>query len=349
MKHNLRSTFITILKFLVAGGLLYYGIHKGWLEQRHIDSMIEHWPLAAAGVAGIGIIPVIGAIRWRALVRAQGIDLSVADAFRLTYIGFFWSVFLPGAVSGDFFKAYYIARGLGREKKAEAVTTIFVDRIVGLMALTILAAVVVPMNIPAMRQNAQLRTVALVICGAFAAGIVSLAVIFSKRLRAHRKSRLASRGRFWQIADRVDDAVHLYRDHKLTILWTVGVSVMLHTVQCLVLWLYVVALVGSWEGISAGKMLLLGPMGFMVNSIPVSPGGAGWGEWFFQHLLESQGIMMGYAAFLCWRLTNLLAVSPGAIIWILHRSELAGAADQPGGEPGPEEAPSSDATDGPAA
>ena len=131
------------------------------------------------------------------------------------------------------------------------------------------------------------------------------------------------RGGFWQVVDRVDDAIHLYRDHKATVLVTVGMSVSFHVLQCTVLWLFAGALGGR---LAYTQMLLLAPVGFIVNAIPITPGGLGLGETGFQTLLAIQGLTVGGATFLCWRISNLIAVSPGAIIWALHRTQLSEAA-----------------------
>ena len=51
------------------------------------------------------------------------------SALKLTLVGLFWNNVLPGSVTGDFVKMYYIGK-LHPDKKAEAYTTVMIDRIV---------------------------------------------------------------------------------------------------------------------------------------------------------------------------------------------------------------------------
>lgn len=321
-KSRARSIIFMFLKLGIAGGLLYLGFRNQRFDKELLIGLADRWPYAAAGIIIMLGVPAFGCVRWWALVRAQGIALSLRDAAKLTYIGLFLSVFLPGVVTGDLFKAYYVAKGKGRERRAEAITTIFLDRVAGLFGLALLAATVMTVNIPMIEANPKLRALAIFFGSAVAVGIIGFFIVFHPRLRERRKRLLSGRGAIWQTVDKVDDAVHLYRDRKLTVLAAMALSIGNHVAQIAAVWLFARALGGA---IPLHRMLLLVPIGFMVNAIPIgAPGGVGQGEVFFQWLLlTTEGFSLGATNFLCWRLANLLAVSPGALVWVLHRAEIA--------------------------
>src|SRR5262249_13835966 len=77
-------------------------------------------------------------VRWYVLVRAQGLPFKLSDALRLGMAGFFFNSFLPGAVGGDILKAMFLAREQSR--RAVAVATVVMDRVIGLWALVWIVA-----------------------------------------------------------------------------------------------------------------------------------------------------------------------------------------------------------------
>lgn len=96
--------------------------------------------LVALALFGVG--PLLSSIRWGILLRVQGIELDFKDLFRLTMIGNFWNLAMPGGVGGDLLKMIYV-RKHAEEHHAEAVMTILVDRVIGLLGLFMVALVAV--------------------------------------------------------------------------------------------------------------------------------------------------------------------------------------------------------------
>ena len=79
-------------------------------------------------------------LRWRLLLAGQGISLTVFRAVSLTFQGQMFSLFMPGgAVGGDVLKAAFLTRETQNGRKLEGVTTIFLDRVIGMMALFLLS------------------------------------------------------------------------------------------------------------------------------------------------------------------------------------------------------------------
>src|SRR5207237_1407470 len=95
--------------------------------------------LVLAGVLGLASV-LLTFVRWYFLVRAQELPFTLPSALRLGMIGFYLSTFLPGAVGGDIIKAAFIAREQSR--RTVAVTTVIMDRVIGLCGLVWLVAVI---------------------------------------------------------------------------------------------------------------------------------------------------------------------------------------------------------------
>ncbi|KPL01419.1 MAG: hypothetical protein AMK75_05075 [Planctomycetes bacterium SM23_65] len=103
----------------------------------------------------VGLIPVLGALRFHMLLGVQDVKVKLRDALGLTFLGNFFNNFMLGLTGGDVVKAYYVARQT--EKRTEAVVTVFLDRMVGLIAMAVLAAAMVTVNLgdPKFRRAAM--------------------------------------------------------------------------------------------------------------------------------------------------------------------------------------------------
>jgi uncharacterized protein (TIRG00374 family) len=136
------------------------------------------WRLVLVSLAVYGPAPVVLALRLRWLLVVHGVSLSVWQAIKVTFAGNFIIGTTPfGTHGGDALKAYYIARDTPH--KHEAVTTVFVDRVIGVISLIGLAGVVCLLNWrnPAFSRWGQIIGLAVLVM------LVGGAVYFSNRLR----------------------------------------------------------------------------------------------------------------------------------------------------------------------
>ena len=160
-----------LLRVLVSVGILAYlfnGIfHKeatGYFESQGIDpgqlSWVERarivWSVGpqslwhafqkidplwfVVAVICAGIPAVLGVIRWRWILHVQGLDVRFPRLFSISFIGLFFNAFMLGSTGGDVIKAWYVAHET-HHKKAEAVATVVVDRLIGLLALFVIALI----------------------------------------------------------------------------------------------------------------------------------------------------------------------------------------------------------------
>jgi uncharacterized protein (TIRG00374 family) len=88
--------------------------------------------LLSLGLMGLTLL--IGTLRWRMVLQVQGLNLSFGRATEISLVAHFFNSFLLGSTGGDLMKAYYAARET-HHKKPEAVTTVFVDRLLGLWSM----------------------------------------------------------------------------------------------------------------------------------------------------------------------------------------------------------------------
>ncbi len=89
---------------------------------------------------------ILGVLRWRMVLRVHGLELSFGRACEISFVAHFFNSFLLGSTGGDLMKAYYAARET-HHKKTEAVSTVFVDRLIGLWAMLLFAALMMLPNL----------------------------------------------------------------------------------------------------------------------------------------------------------------------------------------------------------
>lgn len=127
----------------------------------------------AISLALMGTTIFLGIVRWRQVLRVHGLELSLGRATEISLVAHFFNSFLLGAAGGDLMKAYYAARETNH-KKAEAVGTVFVDRIIGLFALLVFTMVAMGCNLPLLRADPIYSKLAWAIAAMFAGCAVVL-------------------------------------------------------------------------------------------------------------------------------------------------------------------------------
>jgi len=83
------------------------------------------------------VTQVMVGFRWWLLLRTQSIFISLPAAVRLNFLGWFYNNFMPGSVGGDLLRAWYVTKHTA--KKFEAVLSVFIDRVIGLLSTFVIA------------------------------------------------------------------------------------------------------------------------------------------------------------------------------------------------------------------
>ena len=285
------------------------------------------WGGAVAALAAMMLQSPIGAVRWRLLLGVQGIHITFLESLRLTYIGWFFNNWLPGGTGGDFVKAYYIARQT--HHKTEAVTVVFLDRLIGLVAVCLLGAAAVGYSL-----NDERVRVAQVIIGVSLAGLVGGGIIFfSLRLRRlMHLDRLLARLPLAGIVARVDRAVLAYRHHKgkvaLALLYSWGMQAV---ALCAMWWLAT----GLGSRASWHHYFVNMPVVWIGWSLIPVPGGFGVAETLVQKLFTPsvlggpaplpavEAATLALAMILAYRLVQMLVTVPGGVFYLARRTDVS--------------------------
>jgi hypothetical protein len=289
--------------------------------------LAERWGWVLAAVAVMMLQSPLGAIRWRMLLGVQGIHITLAESVRLTWIGWFFNNWLPGATGGDFVKAWYIARQT--HHKPEAVTVVFLDRFIGLIAMCMMGAAAVAVSFGDTRVRA-----AQIIVGLFLAGTILAAVVFYSHTlrRTLRIDRLLAVLPLRSTVEKVDRALFAYRYHKATVAVSVAYSWGAQVVSVLAMWWLATGLgsLAAWYHYFVSM-----PVVWIGWSLIPVPGGFGVAETLAQKLFgpsvlggasplpAAEAATLALAMMLAYRVVQLVVSLPGGVLYLMRRTDVS--------------------------
>lgn len=266
----------TLLKIGVAVALITWMVSTGRLDPKNLASAFRRWELLLAAAALFyGQITVTG-LRWYMLLRSQGIRLPLKDTMALNLIGTLFNTVIPGAVGGDVMKGYYLSRRAPAQR-ALAVTTLLVDRVLGLMALLIMPLIAALWNTDLVIGKPAMQAVLVIAGGGVAAGVLGflVALILGDRILA-MLDRLGERFRPAQVLRKVLWAIVQYRHHGATVVAALAISILNHLLGIYAFLLCARSI--SDAELNLQSFLLVVPLGLVTTAIPISPAGVGVGQ-----------------------------------------------------------------------
>lgn len=290
-----------------------------WEVFQHCDVW---WFLA--GIAFVGVVCALGVVRWQWILRVQGLELNLRRVNSIFFVGMFFNAFLLGSTGGDVIKAWYVAHET-HHKKAEAVATVVVDRLIGLLALFVLALIMMGIYRDRVFDDVRLRTFA-VITLAFVLAVVLGTIIGFWRGFTDNVPQLRTwlqRMPRYDMLRRMVDAYRVYASHPGVLVKTTLISFAVHLASMLS-----IVCVGKGLGIvTANGMIdyfLYLPIINSVTAIPISISGFGVRELMYAQMFGEVGVAQasGVALSLLGFVANLFWSIVGAGFYLTHRKEL---------------------------
>jgi uncharacterized membrane protein YbhN (UPF0104 family) len=130
-----------ILKLAVSASLLYFalrGVNWAVIAER-IHRVDAGWLVAVVAAAQVQVL--LGAVRWRTIAAHCSVPMSFIRALRYSYIAAFFSQTLPSTAGGDAARIWLAGRDAGWKN---AVYSVLLDRIVGVVALALVVVASLP-------------------------------------------------------------------------------------------------------------------------------------------------------------------------------------------------------------
>lgn len=245
-----------------------------------LASSLRHINLTLFALAAVCFplsLLVVGYRFWY-LLLIQNIRIGLWEAIRLTFLGQFFNMVVPGTVGGDLVKAWYVSRHT--HKTAGVIITIFADRLFGLLELVLMAGGMLTFVLATgLESPVRMKSSIITVVVSAAITAVMLAMFFSQRLR-----RLP--GLHW-LCERLSithhlraagQSVRIFKRRPSFVFWTLLITLVGH-----LLFLGGIALIGQALGLGVPAYLYFVylPLIYILGAIPITPGGVGWVENLF--------------------------------------------------------------------
>lgn len=292
-----RQRWLGILRLIFSLALAAWAINAV-VSRAGANLSAEFRQLQWAWVAMCLVLTTIGtalsSYRWCSLLALQGVVVSQWEAFRLTMIGVFFNLFGLGGVGGDIFKMYCVKAHAG-SRHGEAMLSILVDRILGLLGLFVVALVslcVVWDDLA--RASATVKTLLAFVVGVSVVGGGAVTAVLTRDLwlPAALKGGIRALARrlpekLVRLVARVVRSLDLYRAHLPQVFGLLGLSALVHSMATLSV--ICIARAFSIEGIATKFYFIAVQVANTVSAVPITPGGLGSRDFVLQEFLTWGG------------------------------------------------------------
>jgi len=321
----LKKVLINFSKIALVALLLYWLATTGKLDFSELSILFKKPSILFVAV-GVWVFSalVIGSIRWNLLLGGLGIRIPFVRVLRLQLIGFFFNTAMPGAVGGDVVKGMYVLKEKSATSKTNALLTIVLDRIIGLVAIFAIAAIAILTRFDFVQANAGLMTLSLFI-GIGVALIFIVAIFCLTEIFTDRDPflfLLSKKFPGFKIFKKIYQALILFRKQP----GIIGVAFLLSIAAQVMSLLFGYLLATNLSDKSVDLLIysVVHPIGILATALPLAPGGLGIGHIAFDRLFVMAGIAGGANVFNVMVLSQLAMNLLGIIPYILHKSEIGG-------------------------
>lgn len=261
-------------------------------------------------------------LRWHSLLQGQGISIPLFSTVKINFIGLFFNTFLPSSVGGDVVKGYYVASFLSG-KRTEAVTTVVLDRVLGLTTLSSLAIVGAILSLSFIQSHLALFPL---LYGAlflfFSLVLFFFVSLSSKIYQKDIFKRILSILPFSGHCIRVYESIYAYRRgfRKLSLAFLISLIGQLFFILA-----FQFALFKLGNPFPLSLLLFLVPLGMLATVVPLFPGGVGIGQAAFFQLFAWSGATkaIGANAFTLMQLVNLGWNMLGILFYLQRKGRAA--------------------------
>lgn len=262
-----------------------------------------------------------GALRWQAIMAAQGGRVDALTTFRIYYIGVFFATFTPGGVFGDVVRVWHANRiGL---TLPSAISSVVLDRLIVVAYLVLITISTVHLLPPQVQAQFPLGIASVLLAAALFAGLGAPLAIRSL------PAKMRSHGLVAKLAA-LSDSMLSVTTRPLSLAWILVLTAISQLLLCAA----IDVLAQSINvGVGFVHFMILMPPVILATILPVSIGGWGMRETAMVFTLGLVGVEPEQA-FLLSILMGVLTIAmslPGGVLWLLFPQTrgLPGSTKQP--------------------
>jgi uncharacterized protein (TIRG00374 family) len=235
-------------------------------------------------------------LRWFLLVRVIEPKFRLSPTLVLGAIGMVFNLVIPGAVGGDLIKAAYLVRM--RIRRTQAIASMVIDRILGLLALFVLAAITGAFAWRLATDN--VKKLIVLDWAAVIVGVLVLAVIFAQVLTRLFPQIARGQSRVGLIVAELREMSTTYRSRLDVIFGCGALSVFIHVLNVLAFYLVGRMIYPQMTPTLADHFLMV-PLTLVSMAVPIPFGALGLSEEVGKQLFELVGHPGGALAMIGFR------------------------------------------------
>jgi len=305
-----------IIKFAVSGFLIVYlllsidieSVFQILLESKFIY-LIVAFILIILGV-------IISSFKWKLLLSAKSVIISLKKAVYLYFIGFFFNNFLPANIGGDTVRGYYLSKN-SQIKLSTSFASITIERITGVVALIFFILIGIFLNWRLVEKLNIIHILSIFIL----IFLILIALLFSRKLRRVINSRFNFKtfSRLSTSLKNLYNSINVYRGEKKVVFQSLIISFIFQAIVIINAYLYILA-VDNY--ITILQLVFIIPLISLAGLIPISINGIGVTEGAFVYFFTILGLSSAEALSIALlaRGVNLAVSLLGGIFYLLiHR------------------------------
>jgi glycosyltransferase 2 family protein len=319
----MRKVIFELVKILISVVLIYIIFKNMDIRAflNHLKSINLLLYLIAIVFGFIGYF--FSAVRWYIFIKAYKLNVSFFEANKYVFVGLFLGLILPSGAGVDLVRFFYAQRN-NLDRRAEVLSSIFVDRFVGVIALVCLALLGVYFGVEKIREVAkELIWIMLLLIGFF---IFMLTPLFEKIILS-----LFGNVKRFRIGERIQKLLNsfsLYKENKIVVISSFFISIIMQFFFGASAFFISKAL---GFNLNLVEMILITSAINFITMLPISFSGIGIREGGFIFFLSDKiGLEGAVALSLLYYFSGILAFSPFGLLvfisepvkWTLKKEEL---------------------------
>ena len=314
----MKKTLLTVLQIAVTIGLLWWVFHDPERRREMLAAakLANVWWLGA-GILVFFLCTIVATARWKILLAVQDINMTWLRTWQLFMIGMFFNLFMLGSTGGDVVKMFLTMRE-ARNNKAAALLSVFMDRVIGMLALIFLSVGFLYFRYDLLNHAEGSSTLLNLLLWLMAAALLIIVGMFTFSALGwvhYLPQWTPLRGRIVEISA----ACHMYaKGWRLTI-WAFLISFPLFGMFFTTFYCAARAFTDQLGMVDIFSVM---PIVAVITAIPISVSGIGLRESLFVSLLAPFGVTAAVATLISVTgfLINTLGSLAGGLVFLFYRS-----------------------------
>lgn len=282
-----------------------------------------HLPLMLMSGAAFIVAQMLAAYRLVLLLRMIDLRLSYFHVFKLTMIGSFFNIVIPGMVGGDIVKGAYLFKS-EEDRHGRSSGIVLMDRVMGFLALLFIGAISIIYLYLLKRETllpyiSELKWVFLI--SATMLMIFALFVLFGKKRQFRMKVKAIASTLFKKtIFYHMTDAIGALTNRRRVLAKAFCISLGVQAIALAGLLVLIRLIPGGLPDIAA--LTAVSSIVLLFGIIPVTPGNIGWTELVASIGWSVVGSTAGGFIFFYWRIVGILFSLPGGLFYLLPGNKV---------------------------